>query len=189
MAQYLSSVHGVESDFDPAAGRYGAYGSAEEAHAAMAATGAFNEKLARAGHLVFAGGLRCAHTATVVAATGDTPIFTDGPYLESKEYLGGFWVIEAPDLDVALALAAEGSAACRGRVEVRPFQSMDEPAIPIPTASALPASCSASTGSPSTSTGGTTSAPSRARSRRARGRRWRCSAWSATAMPAGRLGT
>ncbi len=50
-------------------------------------------------------------------------MFTDGPYLEAKEHLGGFWVIEAPDLDVALRLAAEGSKACRGKVEVRPFQT------------------------------------------------------------------
>ena len=48
---------------------------------------------------------------------------TDGPYAESKEFIGGFWVIEAPDLDVALKLAAEGSKACRGKVEVRPFQT------------------------------------------------------------------
>ena len=50
------------------------------------------------------------------------PIVTDGPFAESKEYLGGFWVIEAPDLDAALTWAKEGSAACRGKVEVRPFQ-------------------------------------------------------------------
>ena len=52
-------------------------------------------------------------------------MFTDGPYLEAKEYLGGFWVIEAADLDEALRLAADGSKACRGRVEVRPFQTED----------------------------------------------------------------
>ena len=48
---------------------------------------------------------------------------TDGPYLETKEHLGGFWVIDVPDLDVALRYAEAGSLACRGRVEVRPFQS------------------------------------------------------------------
>ena len=47
---------------------------------------------------------------------------TDGPFAETKEQLGGFWIIEAPDLDAALKLAAEGSAACEGKVEVRPFQ-------------------------------------------------------------------
>ena len=56
---------------------------------------------------------------------GERPVFTDGPYLETKEHLGGFWVIEAADLDVALALAAEGSKACRGTVEVRPFQTAE----------------------------------------------------------------
>jgi hypothetical protein len=50
-------------------------------------------------------------------------VITDGPFAESKEHLGGFWVIEAPDLDAALALAARASAACMGPVEVRPFQA------------------------------------------------------------------
>ncbi|XTZ19099.1 YciI family protein [Micromonospora echinospora] len=90
---------------------------------AFADTGAFNERLRRDGHLVFADGLEPAATATTVDGRGGKPTFTDGPYLETKEHLGGFWVIEAADLDVALALAAEGSKACRGRVEVRPFRT------------------------------------------------------------------
>ncbi len=89
---------------------------------AMADTGAFNERLQAQGHFVYANGLASATTATVVDGRGDSPLVTDGPYLESKEYLGGFWVIEASDLDQALALAAEGSKACQGKVEVRPFQ-------------------------------------------------------------------
>ncbi len=121
MPQYLLSVHSEDSEFDPSAGKYGAYASAEEAEEAMAATGVFNEKLIAEGHFVFAGGLRSASTATVVDGTGERPVFTDGPYLETKECIGGFWVIDAPDLDVALELAAEGSRACRGKVEVRPF--------------------------------------------------------------------
>ena len=60
-------------------------------------------------------------TASVVDGTGPSPVITDGPYLETKEWIGGFWIIDAPDLDVALKLAAEGSKACRGVVEVRPF--------------------------------------------------------------------
>lgn len=124
MPQYMLSVHGVDSDYDPGAGKFGAYASEEEAESAFAATGVFNEKLVAEGYFVFAGGLRSATTATVVDGTGETPVYTDGPYLESKEYLGGFWVIEAPDLDVALRLASEGSAACRGKVEVRPFQGL-----------------------------------------------------------------
>jgi hypothetical protein len=121
MPQYLMSVHGADSDYDPENGKFGSYSSAAEAEEAMATTGAFNEKLMASGQFVFAGGLRSASTATVVDGTGDKPVFTDGPYLETKEWIGGFWVIQAPDLDVALALAAEGSKACRGKVEVRPF--------------------------------------------------------------------
>ena len=60
-------------------------------------------------------------TATVIDNRGEEAVFTDGPFLESKEYLAGFWIIEAPDLDVALKLAAEGSKACNRKVEVRPF--------------------------------------------------------------------
>ena len=93
--------------------------------AAFAAVDAFNQKLQADGYWVFAGGLKSAETATVVDGTGDTPVLTDGPYLETKEYIGGFWVIEAPDLDVALALATEGSKACGGKVEVRPFEGME----------------------------------------------------------------
>ena len=69
----------------------------------------------------FGGGLMPVEQSTTGDNTGDKPIVTDGPYAESKEYLGGFWVIEAPDLDVALKLAAEGSKACNRKVEVRPF--------------------------------------------------------------------
>ncbi|MFC8500837.1 YciI family protein [Pedococcus sp. NPDC057267] len=91
---------------------------------AFAATGVFNDKLKADGYWVFAGGLEQASTATVVDGRGATPVVTDGPYLEAKEYIGGFWVIDAPDLDVALRLAAEGSKACRGKVEVRPFEGL-----------------------------------------------------------------
>lgn len=87
----------------------------------MEAIDAFNDRIRTRGHWVFAGGLAAPTTATVVDGRGDQPIFTDGPFLESKEYLAGFWIIEAPDLDVALRLAAEGSRACNRRVEVRPF--------------------------------------------------------------------
>ncbi len=90
------------------------------------AVGAFNEKLQAAGAWVFAGGLTPPDQATTVDSSGASPMVTDGPYAESKEYLGGFWVIEAPDLDAALAWAKEGSAACRGKVEVRPFQAEPE---------------------------------------------------------------
>jgi hypothetical protein len=117
MPQYLLSVHMVEGeevpeDFDPTP--------------MYEAVNRFNEKLQAQGHWVFAGGLHPADVATVVDGTkGGDPILTDGPFAEAKEHLGGFWVIEAADLDTAVALAAEGSAACEGPVEVRPFQ--DDP--------------------------------------------------------------
>ncbi|PZG45252.1 hypothetical protein C1I98_15855 [Spongiactinospora gelatinilytica] len=87
----------------------------------MAAIDTFNDRLVAEGHWVFAGGLASPSSATVIDNRGGEALFTDGPFLESKEYLAGFWVINAPDLDVALALAAEGSKACNRRVEVRPF--------------------------------------------------------------------
>jgi hypothetical protein len=87
----------------------------------MAAIDAFNEGLKANGHWVFAAGLGAPSTATVIDGRGGEPVFTDGPFVESKEYLAGFWVIEAADLDVALKLAADGSKACNRRVEVRPF--------------------------------------------------------------------
>jgi hypothetical protein len=119
MAHYLLSVHGPAD-----MGEFGSYGSKEEMEAAFATTDAFNNQLRADGYWVFAGGLSRASTATVVDGTGATPVMTDGPYLETKEAIGGFWVIEAPDLDVALKLAAAGSKACGGKVEVRPFEGL-----------------------------------------------------------------
>lgn len=119
--QYLLSV------FGPAEmGEFGSYPDKETMLQAFADTGAFNDRLQAEGHFVYANGLASASTATVVDGQGEAPVFTDGPYLQSKEHLGGFWVIEATDIDQALALAAEGSKACRGVVEVRPFQSSEE---------------------------------------------------------------
>src|SRR5580692_6922129 len=86
-----------------------------------AAIDVFNERLQAEGHWVFAGGLGSPDPATVVDNRGAEAIITDGPFGESKEYLAGFWVIEAPDLDVALKLAAAGSRACNRKIEVRPF--------------------------------------------------------------------
>lgn len=105
--QYLLSV------LDSGAGM----GTPEE----MAAVGAFNERLMANGHWVFAGGLEGPEAATVVDNRADAGLIIDGPFIESKEYLAGFWVIEAPDLDVAITLATEGSKHCNRRVEVRPF--------------------------------------------------------------------
>ncbi|HTS96322.1 MAG TPA: YciI family protein [Streptosporangiaceae bacterium] len=88
----------------------------------MAAISAFNERLKAEGHWVFAGGLAAPSTATVIDNRGEEAIFTDGPFLESKEHLAGFWIMEASDLDVALRLAAEGSKHCNRKLEVRPFR-------------------------------------------------------------------
>jgi hypothetical protein len=109
MAQYLISVL-ADDTTDYAA-------SAQE----MAAIDAYNEQLQAEGHWVFAGGLASPGTATVIDGRDGEAVFTDGPYLESKEFLAGFWIIEAPDLDVALRLAALGSERCNRRVEIRPF--------------------------------------------------------------------
>ena len=87
----------------------------------MAAIKTFNEGIKAEGHWVFAGGLAAPSTATVIDNRGGEAIFTDGPFIESKEYLAGFWIMEAADLDVALKLAASGSKACNRKVEVRPF--------------------------------------------------------------------
>jgi len=92
-------------------------GTEEEA----VAIDAFNDKLRAGGHWVFAGGLADPSVATVIDGRGDEPDFTDGPFVEAKEWAAGFWLIEAPDLDVALALMAEGSKACNRRLEVRPL--------------------------------------------------------------------
>ena len=81
----------------------------------------FNSRLQAEGYWVFAGGLGSPDPATVIDNRGGQAVFTDGPFVESKEYLAGFWIMEAPDLDVALKLAAEGSKACNRKVEVRPF--------------------------------------------------------------------
>jgi hypothetical protein len=86
-----------------------------------AAIDVFNDRLQAEGHWVFAGGLGAPSSATVIDNRGGEAMFTDGPFLESKEFLAGFWIIEAADLDVALKLAAEGSKACNRKVEVRPF--------------------------------------------------------------------
>jgi hypothetical protein len=113
MAEYLLSVHGSESDPIP-----------DNIQEMYAAVDAFNKEVQASGAWVFGGGLNPASTATVIDATGNgDPVITDGPYLESKEHLGGFWIVDVPDLDAALELARRGSAACQGRVEVRPFQA------------------------------------------------------------------
>jgi hypothetical protein len=106
--QYLMSV--IADDMTTA-------GTDEE----MAAITSFNQGLQRDGYWVFAGGLGAPANATVVDNTGGDSLITDGPFVETKEYVIGLWILEAPDLDVALSLATGASKACNRRVEVRPF--------------------------------------------------------------------
>ncbi|WP_182882195.1 YciI family protein [Microbispora sp. H10949] len=106
MAQYLMSVLNES-----------AVATEEE----QAAIDVFNERLQADGHWVFAAGLASPGAATVVDGRDAEPVFTDGPYLESKEHIIGFWIIDAPHLDVALRLAAAGSKSCNRRVELRPI--------------------------------------------------------------------
>ena len=87
----------------------------------QAAIDVFDDRLKAEGRWVFAGGLAAPSSATVIDNRGEEAMFTDGPFVESKEYLAGFWIIEAADLDMALKLAVEGSKACNRKVEVRPF--------------------------------------------------------------------
>jgi hypothetical protein len=114
MTQYLLSVH-----IDEAAA---ASTPSDDMRRAYDQVDAFNEELKAAGKWVFAGGLHPTSTATVVRNADGKVVTTDGPYLETKEQLGGFWVIEASDLDSALDWASKASAACMAPVEVRPFQ-------------------------------------------------------------------
>jgi hypothetical protein len=87
----------------------------------QAAIDEFNGRLQDEGYWVFAGGLGATDNATVVDGRDAQAVFTDGPFVESKEHLAGLWILEAPDLDVALQLAADGSRACNRKIEVRPF--------------------------------------------------------------------
>src|SRR4029453_4776171 len=106
------------------------YANEEEEQASGKEIDAFNAELQASGSWVFAGGLHPADTATTVDATGAEVVTTDGPYAESKEQIAGFWVVGAPDLGAALAMAAKGSAACRMAVEVRPFDGAWPPHPP-----------------------------------------------------------
>jgi hypothetical protein len=117
MTQYMLSVHYAADGVEP---------SEEEMQKAFKQVDTFNEEVKAAGAWVFGGGLNDPSIATVVRTEGGKTVLTDGPFAETKEQLGGFWVITAPDLDAALAWAAKGSIACMGPVEVRPFQDDTE---------------------------------------------------------------
>jgi len=111
MKQYLLAVHMVEGQAQP-----------ESMEQTYQDVDVVNEEIKAAGAWVFAGGLHPPTTATVVRMQGDEVLTTDGPFAETKEQLGGFWIVEAADLDAALAWAAKATKACQAPVEVRPFQ-------------------------------------------------------------------
>lgn len=117
MKQYLMSVYMVEGAPMP---------PPERIQEMYAAVDAFNAEVKAAGAWIFAGGLFPADVSTTVRHEGDDLVVTDGPFAESKEHIGGFWVIKAPDLDAALAWAKKGAKACGAAVEVRPFQDEAE---------------------------------------------------------------
>jgi hypothetical protein len=121
MAQYLLSVHHAGSGPDL---------TEAEMNQSFADVDACNRELMDSGSFVFAGGLLPTASATTVRQSGGEILVTDGPYLETKEHLGGFWVIEVADLDAALAWAKKATVACRLPVEVRPFQGMPEAGMP-----------------------------------------------------------
>jgi hypothetical protein len=116
MTQYMLSVFDTTAEGER---------SPDEIDRIYADVDVVNQELVDAGAWVFGGGLHPADTATVVSVDGGETHVTDGPFAETKEQVGGFWVIEAADLDAALEWAGKATRACRAPIEVRPFQ--DEP--------------------------------------------------------------
>ena len=117
MKQYMLSVTMVDgAPLRPADEMQRAFEQVDELNAELQSTGVW----------VFAGGLQPATSATVVREEGGEVLVTDGPFTESKEHIGGFWIIEVDDLDAALAWAAKATNACGAPVEVRPFQENPE---------------------------------------------------------------
>ena len=112
MTQYLVAIHHPD-DYDPAA---------VEDEAMVRDIDVLNEEMEAAGVRMFAGGLHPASSAMSLRAQPDgTVLITDGPYLKTKEHVGGFWILEAANLDEALAWGRKAAVACRAPVEVRPF--------------------------------------------------------------------
>lgn len=87
---------------------------------------ALNEEIKASGAWVFSRGLHAPDTATVVKARDTEILMTDGPYVEGKEHIGGFWIVNAPDLDAALGWARKAAQATTLPIEVRPFQDIPE---------------------------------------------------------------
>jgi hypothetical protein len=116
MAQYLVAIHHPDN-----------YDTSTESEAMMHDIDVLNEEMEAAGARVFAGGLTSAGSARSLRARPDGQILiTDGPYLEAKEHIGGFWILEAADMDEALAWGRKAVIACRAPVEVRAFYPMPD---------------------------------------------------------------
>src|SRR5262245_26106244 len=114
MARYLLSVHSVEGEIrEPM--------SNEEMQQSWKQVGILEQEMKSSGTWVFSGRLHEPDTATVVRVSNGEVVTTDGPFAESKEHLGGFYIIEAEDLDAALSWATKVSRAIKVPIEVRPF--------------------------------------------------------------------
>lgn len=114
MTQYLVAIH-HPAGYDPST----------EDEAMHRDIDALNDEMVAAGIRTFVGGLQPPSSATALRVRpGGKLLITDGPYLETKEYIGGFWVLEASDLDEALEWGRKAAIACRAPVEVRPFIDM-----------------------------------------------------------------
>lgn len=112
MTQYLIAIH-HRDDYDPTIAEDEAMGRDIDA---------LNEEMKAAGVRIFVGGLKPPGSArSLRLGPGGTVLVTDGPYTEGKEHVGGFWVLEAADLDEALEWGRKAAMACRAPVEVRPF--------------------------------------------------------------------
>lgn len=112
MTQYLVAIY-LPDDYDPAA----------EDEATSRDIEALNDEMKAAGCRIFVGGLHAASRArSLRAKPGADVLTTDGPFTEAKEHIGGFWVLEAADLDEALVWGRKAAVACRAPVEVRAFQ-------------------------------------------------------------------
>src|SRR5947208_15377515 len=118
MAQYRLSLHNVEGETGPAM-------TDEEMQQSWKRIQVLNEELRTAGAWVFGGALHGPDTATVVRMSDGEALTTDGPFVESKEHLGGFYIIEAEDLDAALAWASKTAAVVMKPIEVRPFRQAE----------------------------------------------------------------
>jgi hypothetical protein len=115
MTQYLVAIHHPD-DYDP---------SVAEDEAMHRDIDVLNAEMEAAGVRVFLGGLQPASSAkSLRAQSSGGVLITDGPYLETKEHVGGFWVLEAANMDEALAWGRKAAVACRAPVEVRPFHPL-----------------------------------------------------------------